>query len=319
MDAPTFTRPYIRETGKYPKVTVSAKWYVDSCLNPSTAFEHVLACAHISTEKSNEPTVSPDKGKGRAAEKTEKTFYCDACAGDYNEWRIHINISSTEAGKENVVVQHLRRPHAGAVCTKTQRTAKRNEEAHLRGKDTNFRKCYIAQKTTSVPCDSNGRITIRYVPKENAHPSITGRPQIGDNMFDDIDTNPEEDPEPSIEKAQDATELPGNRNAGSSSATLGEAGANYQLLDPDEEATRAKKPPIVSRKKRTPTVGPTVRSHTRTNVARSVIPSSSQAAPVISPRCVRKWPVVDGSEDEYEDEDEDEDEEEEEVVKRSAN
>lgn len=74
-----------------------------------------------------------------------------------------------------------------------------------------FRKCDIALKVTSIPCDDEGNPVWQYQPREKHHPFDTALPQIGDNMFDHEDIDPPQE------------------EAGSedSNVDLGEEGADY--------------------------------------------------------------------------------------------
>jgi hypothetical protein len=100
----------------------------------------------------------------------------------------------------------------------------REAESIRRGKVENYRKCYIGLKVTSVPCHTDGSIRNRYVPRTEHHPFDTTFPQAGDNFFEDMLVNPEEEPEPESQEAIDAGP---SSEAGDSPANLGEAGAKY--------------------------------------------------------------------------------------------
>jgi hypothetical protein len=95
----------------------------------------------------------------------------------------------------------------------------REAESIRRGKVENYRKCYIGLKVTSVPCHTDGSIRNRYVPRTEHHPFDTTFPQAGDNFFEDMLVNPEEEPEPESQEAIDAGP---SSEAGDSPANLGE-------------------------------------------------------------------------------------------------
>jgi hypothetical protein len=179
----------IRETVTYPKFKVADD--NDSCLNPSLSSEHVLSCGHIiSTPSTSEPcapnchhiankasgmdrslknkkAMQMKNGKGIST----KSFYCDACVETEIEAEIPAAFSAPNAEE--------------------RRATLRVREATARKKASDFRKCYIGQKVTSIPCHSDGSLSSRYQPRVKHHPFDTSLPQIGDNMFEDVDPNPE--------------------------------------------------------------------------------------------------------------------------------
>jgi hypothetical protein len=104
------------------------------------------------------------------------------------------------------------------------RAVMREAESIRRGKVQIYRKCYIGLKVTSVPCHTDGSIRSRYVPRTKHHPFDITFPQAGDNFFEDMLVNPEEEPEPESQEAIDAGP---SSEAGDSPANLGEAGAKY--------------------------------------------------------------------------------------------
>ena len=69
----------------------------------------------------------------------------------------------------------------------------RHGKAELCGKEAKFRKCYIALKITSLPCNSDGTVEGQYTPRANHHPFDTTIPRVGDNFFEDVLTNPVEE------------------------------------------------------------------------------------------------------------------------------
>jgi hypothetical protein len=115
----------------------------------------------------------------------------------------------------------------------------RQAEAKRRGKATNYRKCYIGLKVTSVPCHTDGSVHSRYVPRKEHHPFDTSIPQTGDNFFEDMVVNPEEEPE---SDSQESVDAPQNPEAGNSPVHLGQAGADYleytRRLAQDESVER---------------------------------------------------------------------------------
>lgn len=179
-----------RETVSYPTINVGK--HNNFCLDPSQHHEHVLSCGHvIVTALPSEPCApnchhvadtvnNMDKSmkvkkamamkNGRTV--SVKSFYCDACVETEFESRIPSTVSSTHA--------------------ETRRANLRAEEAKGRGKARRFRKCYIGLKTTSVPCYNNGSVSSKYEPRKEHHPFDTSLPQVGDNMFEDVDPNPTE-------------------------------------------------------------------------------------------------------------------------------
>ena len=181
-------RTPIRETIRYPCMTVTAN--NDSCLNSSAACEHVLACGHIIFTAGPDQPCAPncnhvEKGPGDLdrsvrSKKVQKMkngreistlpFYCDACVETELEQLLPSGLTSTKAE------QH--------------RTVLRQSTAIKRGKATKYRKCYIGMKTTSVPCYPDSSLSPRYEPRADYHPWDKILPQIGDNMFEDIDLNP---------------------------------------------------------------------------------------------------------------------------------
>jgi hypothetical protein len=108
---PSSSRPPIHETVTYPRIKVTAD--NNSCLIPSLAYEHILACGHIiHTATSNEPCApncqlvanarAPKKRgqpKDVKSEGEGKEFYCDACAEMEFEAVIPEEATATAAGE----------------------------------------------------------------------------------------------------------------------------------------------------------------------------------------------------------------------------
>jgi hypothetical protein len=184
-------RKPIRETVRYPCITVTAD--NDPCLNSSLACEHVLACGHlIFTATPDQPCATNchhvENGPGdldrsvrskkvqtmkNGREISTLPFYCDACIETEHEQLLPSGLSSTKAEQRRTILRH--------------------STAIKRSKTTEHRKCYIGMKVTSVPCYSDGSVSSRYVPREEHHPYDTALPQIGDNVFEDIDPSPPTD------------------------------------------------------------------------------------------------------------------------------
>lgn len=85
------------------------------------------------------------------------------------------------------------------------RAMMRKTEAINRNKDTKYRKCYIAYKVTSIPWPSDRALRSRYVPRAQHHPFDTAIPQIGDNMFEDIEIFSAKAPAQKRKKAETTT------------------------------------------------------------------------------------------------------------------
>jgi hypothetical protein len=171
----------------------------------------------------------------------------------------------------------------------------REAEAKRRSKATNYRKCYIGLKVTSIPCHSDGSLRSRYVPRKDHHPFDISIPQAGDNFFEDMLVNPPSDTELATD---DGATPPGSPIAGDSPANLGEAGANYlsytNMLAKNETS---KKSPRITFKKPVVKNDKAVTRAGRPAAGRAVVPNA-----VSSPR-TRKRKITD---EEYEASDEDE-------------
>lgn len=155
----------------------------------------------------------------------------------------------------------------------------RRTEARNRRKDTNYRKCYIAFKVTSVPCHKNGSPLSRYVPRAEHHPWDMSIPQAGDNMFEDIGINPPKavDQKKEEEKTHNETE--------SSNGEIIEGESNSEEDCTRVEATQA----IPSAE----TTGRKLRSQTRH--AMSSLPAHTEgnvSQPRNANRAVRNSPSV---------------------------
>jgi hypothetical protein len=187
------------------------------------------------------------------------------------------------------------RPDANAVSTENFRKTMREAEAKRRDKATNYRKCYIGLKVTSVPCHSDGSLRSRYVPRKDHHPFDISIPQAGDNFFEDMLVDPPSDTELVTEEG--ATP-PGSPSVGDSPANLGEAGANYlkytSMLAQNETS---KKSPRITFKKPVVKNDKSVLRPGRSAAGKTVVPNA-----VSSPR-MRKRKIADEG---YEASDEDE-------------
>lgn len=189
----------VREHITYPVVQVTAG--TNSCRDEISQFHHVLNCGHLIT------TAKPDEGcapncfhvaVAKTSRKPKKksmeaslglSFYCDACVEVTNERRIAATLSNQEAGE-----LHCRHGHFYMAANSTaegKRVKLRRKEALKQEKDSKFRKCYIAKKITSVPCDEDGSIVSSYLPATHGHPFDTALPRTGTNMFEDVDITPQ--------------------------------------------------------------------------------------------------------------------------------
>ncbi|KAF9695563.1 hypothetical protein EKO04_006634 [Ascochyta lentis] len=117
----------------------------------------------------------------------------------------------------------------------------RQREATRRDKESEFRKCYIAQKITSVPCDEEGNILDGYSPLDNSHPFDTATPRTGPNMFDGIEVERPQTKDPKRKKTSKkvapmmVSSRKGEPEDGSSSAS---EAASENLEDPLAEGAR---------------------------------------------------------------------------------
>jgi hypothetical protein len=304
------------ETVTYPRINLTDG--NDSCLIPSMSYEHVLACGHlIATPKPNErcaPNCNhvangrsqmtadvQDKGKAKVL-----PFYCDACVETENETLIPTDITSTAAGEypnntARTDVDHF---------VETLRRDLRQIESAKRGKQTKFRKCYIALKITSVPCHADGVIRKGYAPRKEHHLFDTVIPQVGDNFFEDMLVNPTEEVPSSNATFATALEQTDEHVAASSPANLGEAGANYlRYTQAQSEAQKGSKARPVSNNTKN---GPS-QSGLREATASSLAAPSSHGVQQTFPQQSRKRTIANDDEDE---EYEDAPEEETEVVQR---
>lgn len=103
-----------------------------------------------------------------------KMFYCDACVESLNEARIPVEVDSVTANE--------------------LRCAMRKAEAERRGKETHYRKCYIATIMSSVPVQNSGRFWREYQPREEHHP-FDSLPHVGDFFFESMIVDAEEEAE----------------------------------------------------------------------------------------------------------------------------
>jgi len=173
----------VKETVTYPRIEVTA--YYDPCLNPTTSCEHVLKCGHcIVTARPDELCggncfhVASTKGDGtdkRRAVKTGPDFWCDACVEEGIEMEIDMlhghSLDARDADQRRASIRLLR--------TQADKETMRS-----------FRRCYIAAKTVSVRCDSNGFPLKGYRNSPSTHPFDRATPRTGTNVFQDIDPNP---------------------------------------------------------------------------------------------------------------------------------
>jgi hypothetical protein len=175
----------------------------------------------------------------------------------------------------------------------------RQIEAAKRGKRTEFRKCYIALKITSVPCHADGVIRKGYAPRKEHHLFDTAIPQVGDNFFEDMLVNPTEELPLSNATFATALELPNDPVAASSPANLGEAGANYLRYTQAQSGLQdgAKARPVSYNTKKGPS-----QSGLREATASSFVAPSSNGAQQTSPQQSRKRTIaIDDDDEEYED------------------
>ncbi|KAG9187201.1 hypothetical protein G6011_05072 [Alternaria panax] len=105
----------------------------------------------------------------------------------------------------------------------------RQVEEAKRGKQKNFRKCYIALKVISVPCNSDGTARGQYTPRTKHHPFDTALPQVGDNFFEDvlIVSTGELDPANDNGANAPAPAIADHTDVNSSPANLGEDGEKW--------------------------------------------------------------------------------------------
>ncbi|KAJ4985776.1 hypothetical protein SVAN01_08772 [Stagonosporopsis vannaccii] len=170
----------VREQITYPVVHVTAE--NDPCRSQHVQLHHALLCGHlITTLKPDEPCapncsrVAVAKAARTSRQTNSKTcsdllFYCDACVESTNEPQVASTLSNEEAERK--------------------RAALRLQEATRQDKANKYRRCYIAQKTVSVPCDEDGHVVGNYSPVLRRHPFDTALPRSGANMFEDVDVPP---------------------------------------------------------------------------------------------------------------------------------
>jgi hypothetical protein len=186
----------------------------------------------------------------------------------------------------------------------------RQIEAAKRGKQTKFRKCYIALKITSVPCHADGVIRKGYAPRKEHHLFDTAIPQVGDNFFEDMLVKPTEELPSSNATSATALEQPDEHVAASSPANLGEAGANYLRYTQAQSGAQkgAKAKPVSYNTKKDPS-----QSGLHEATASSLAAPHSNGAQQTFPQQSRKRAIaIDDDDEEYEDAPD----EEAEVVKR---
>ncbi|KAF3034154.1 hypothetical protein E8E12_004301 [Didymella heteroderae] len=183
----------VRETINYPKVTVTSTY--DPCHDRSFLYEHVLTCGHLITTLEPDEPCAPNChratgiGSRQAPKMTlskalEKDFYCDACVEVDGEGEIPATATNGEAGKQN-------EPNAETDINRDsiedQRAEYREMTAARRNKARDFRKCYMAQKVVSVPCDEHGNPVFAYNSTFDFHPYDLSWPPTGANMYEDIE------------------------------------------------------------------------------------------------------------------------------------
>ncbi|KAI4948285.1 hypothetical protein J4E91_006280 [Alternaria rosae] len=274
----------IHEKVTYPRVLGLGEQ--DSCLNASMSYEHLLECGHLITTPKPDERCAPncycvaygwheinfdEKKKAKML-----LFYCDACVEEKNEKLVAGTLTSTAA-------ENLRRFLSETEATK-------------REKQTEFRKCYIALKITSVPCHTDGALRKGYTPRKEHHPFDVSIPRVGDNFFEDILVNPVEE-----------SKAPGNTIAarlgeanhpvvGSSPANLSEAGENYLRYTQAQSAApkEPKAKPSASNAKKISLLS----SHRKAAAPSPVVPSS-EVAQKISPKPSRKRSIVIDDDEEY--------------------
>jgi len=184
----------VREVITYPKVTVTTTY--DPCHDEYSPYEHVLACRHlITTPEPYEPcapncyhangTRSRQAPKMTLSAALKKEFYCDACVELEGENEIPATATNEEAGeqvKSNAAIT------TDKFVAEDQRAEYRQTTTAIRNKALDFRTCYIAQKTISVPCDDEGEAVEGYRshPPHNAYDMSW--PPTGANMYEDVET-----------------------------------------------------------------------------------------------------------------------------------
>ncbi|KAH7389811.1 hypothetical protein BKA66DRAFT_568731 [Pyrenochaeta sp. MPI-SDFR-AT-0127] len=276
----------IRETVTYPQIYVTPA--SNSCLMSSISYEHVLACRHIVVTPEPDEACAPNChhvasgesrfSRSRRTKISKKHFYCDACVESANELLI---------------------PHAAtATQAETLRADLRLTEAKNRGKETSYRKCYIALQITSVPCESDGEAPREYVPRKKHHPFDTSTPQIGDIMFEDIDPKLAKEILKERERvvALDASQSSGSRYSDNESQSSDEedesTDTHLTISDTDAEWTCPEGPESLCSPEELsiPAVSAS-RAHARARaraLARPIIDSSSPRCPTITPLSARK-------------------------------
>lgn len=183
----------VREVITYPKVTVTSTY--DPCHDKSSPYEHILACKHlITTPEPDEPCASncyfATQTRSRQAPKMtlsaalNKDFYCDACVELEVEKAILATVTNEEAGEQNASNTGI---EANGIVAEDQRAAYREMTAAKRNKVHDFRKCYIAQKNISIPCDDKGQAVEGYRPHPGYNAYDMSWPPTGANMYEDVD------------------------------------------------------------------------------------------------------------------------------------
>ncbi|CAO2652400.1 Nn.00g006830.m01.CDS01 [Neocucurbitaria sp. VM-36] len=305
--APTPNSEPVHDTVTYPRIEVTAE--NDSCLNSSTPCEHILACGHIViTAKPNEPCApnchhvgngngepSNTGKKGNRYNLSKKNFYCDACIESRNEGFIPHSATSAKAEK--------------------LRAEMRRTEGEKRNKGTQYRKCYIGLKVVSISCDTDGALPSSYKPRLPHHPFDTAVPQTGDNMFDDMDMDPEESLDETEEESSAAKviEIPSSSSTEEEIESVADEGVSDAQMS-EEEGSGSQTSTVLPIRGTTPiTVTSSspqalasvrtrilARTHARRAATDSVARKSSPPEPTATPQVARKRKiqvVVDSDDD----------------------
>jgi hypothetical protein len=177
------------------------------------------------------------------------------------------------------------------------RLGMRHGKAELCGKEAKFRKCYIALKITSLPCNSDGTVEGQYTPRANHHPFDTTIPRVGDNFFEDVLTNPVEELNPTSDSgaSASASTFEDGTDVDSSPAHLGEGGSNYlrytrSTTHNKGKAAAQEAEPILNTASKTPS------RHAGKNPP---IARSADTALPVPAQWKRKRPIVTDEDDDY--------------------
>ncbi|CAN9380405.1 unnamed protein product [Alternaria alternata] len=284
--SPSLKQKPLHEVARYPQV-IDITPENNSCLNPSMSYEHILECRHIIvTARPDEPCApncyhiasnNSSKDKGALKRSNVLNFYCDACMETGSEALMSNDVSSLEA--------------------EAIRLGMRHGKAELCGKEAKFRKCYIALKITSLPCNSDGTVEGQYTPRANHHPFDTTIPRVGDNFFEDVLTNPVEELNPTSDSgaSASASTFEDGTDVDSSPAHLGEGGSNYlrytrSTTHNKGKAAAQEAEPILNTASKTPS------RHAGKNPP---IARSADTALPVPVQWKRKRPIVTDEDDDY--------------------